>query len=126
MQDSIPLREISLVGLIALGLFVALAIGSYSPYDTSFTYPGNGVEVQTLVGHFGAMFADVVLTLFGWIAWVLPIMLAIIGWRLVKHREEEAVWLVTLIRTLGWSSMLLALCVLMHMHFSIFANLKKK
>ena len=123
MQDSIPLREISLVGLIALGLFVALAIGSYSPYDTSFTYTGNGVEVQNLVGHFGAMFADVVLTLFGWIAWVLPIMLAIIGWRLVKHREEEAVWLVTLIRTLGWSSMLLALCVLMHMHFSMDGSL---
>jgi len=118
MQDSIPLREISLVGLIASGLFVALAIGSYSPYDTSFTYTGNGVEVQNLVGHFGALFADVVLTLFGWIAWVLPIMLVIIGWRLVKHREESAIWLVSLIRTLGWSSMLLALCVLMHMHFS--------
>ncbi len=123
MQDSIPLREISLVGLIASGLFVALAIGSYSPYDTSFTYTGNGVEVQNLVGHFGALFADVVLTLFGWIAWVLPMMLVIIGWRLVKHREETAIWLVSLIRTLGWSSMLLALCVLVHMHFSADASL---
>jgi len=118
MQDSIPFREISLVGLVALGLFVALAIASYSPHDASFSFTGSNVEIQNLVGNFGAVFADVVLSLFGWIAWLLPVMLCVIGWRLVRHRDEPATWIVTLARTLGWIGILLGCCVLADLHFT--------
>ncbi|MCP5179474.1 MAG: DNA translocase FtsK 4TM domain-containing protein [Pseudomonadales bacterium] len=118
MQDSIPLREIGLVGLAGLGLIAALAIGSYSPQDAGFTFTGAGVETHNLIGHAGALFADLVLSLFGWIAWVLPLMLGVIGWRLVWRREETATWPVTVVRTLGWVGVLLGTCVLAQLHFS--------
>jgi len=118
MQDSIPFREISLVALVASGLIVALAIGSYSPTDVAFSYTSTQAISENLIGNAGAVFAGVVLWSFGWVAWVLPMMLAIIGWRLVKHREETATWQVTLIRTLGWIGVVIGLCVLMDLHFT--------
>ena len=117
MQDSIPIREISLVALIAAALIAALAIGSYSPTDVAFTYTTNQPVSENLIGNFGAHFADLALSLFGWVAWVFPLMFGIIGWRLFRHREETATWAVTLIRTFGWIGVVLGLCVLMDLHF---------
>ena len=71
-QDVIPYREISLVGLAALGVFAGLSIGTYSPMDAAFSYSSDSGTVQNLVGRTGAWFADLALTLFGWVAWLLP------------------------------------------------------
>ena len=117
MHDSVPYREISLVSLLALGLFAVLSIGSYSPTDSAFSYTADTVYVNNLVGQIGARFADLALSLFGWVAWLLPVVLVMAGWRLVRHRGLPAEWLPPLVRTLGWSFFFASACLLMQLHF---------
>ncbi|MEQ9005608.1 MAG: DNA translocase FtsK 4TM domain-containing protein, partial [Pseudomonadales bacterium] len=62
----VPVREIGLIGLVALALFTLLAMLSYSPVDPGFSVTGGRADVDNLVGPSGAWFADVMLYLFGW------------------------------------------------------------
>ena len=114
---SVPLREIGLIGLSAGALFVLLAIASYSPTDPSFSFSGNGGEVQNLVGKSGAWFADLMLYLLGLVAYVLPLALVIIGVRLVFSPSPQFSWVLASMRGLGWFGLIISSCVLMQLHY---------
>ena len=60
----LPLREMFLVLIGTLAVFVLLAIASYSPEDPSFNYTGANTNTQNLVGSAGAYLADFLLFLF--------------------------------------------------------------
>ena len=114
---SVPFREIGLVGLAAAAVYTLLAIVSYSPMDPSFTYSGNGADVQNLVGRSGAWFADLMLYLFGVMAYAVPVALVVIGLRLVRRALEPVSWTLVSVRGLGWVSLLICGCVLAQVHF---------
>ncbi len=115
---TVPVREIGLVGLAAAALYTLLAIVSYSPMDPSFTYSGNGADVENLVGRSGAWFADVMLYLFGVVAYLFPVALVVIGVRLVRGGIEPVSWPMVSIRGIGWLSLIICACVLAQVHFS--------
>ena len=79
----LPLREIAVIGLVTVALFLVLAISSYSPTDPGFSYSSASSDTHNLFGTLGAYFADLSLYLFGWIAYLLPISLVLIGIRLI-------------------------------------------
>ncbi len=116
-SSHVPIREIGLIGLMAVALFALLAIVSYSPGDPAFSFTGSGGRVENLVGRSGAWFADVMLYLFGWVSYLLPLALVLVGVRLVRHREESLSWVLVTVRLLGWLGVLLASCVLIQLHF---------
>ncbi len=116
---SVPLREIGLIGLSAGALFVLLAIASYSPTDPSFSFSGNGGEVQNLVGKSGAWFADLMLYLLGLVAYVLPVALVVIGVRLVLSPSPQFSWVLASVRGLGWLGLIISSCVLMQLHYQV-------
>jgi S-DNA-T family DNA segregation ATPase FtsK/SpoIIIE len=120
---SVPFREIGLVGLAAAALYTLLAIASYSPLDPSFTFSGNGADVKNLVGQSGAWFADVLLYLFGVVAYVVPAALVIVGLRLVRGASEPVSWGLVSIRGVGWVSLIVCACVLAQAHFTSAATL---
>lgn len=122
-QASVPIREIGLVGLAAAAVYALLAIVSYSPMDPSFSFSGNGSEVQNLVGKSGAWFADIILYLFGIMAYVIPIALLTIGVRLVKRAFEPISWVLLSIRGLGWVSLFVCGSVLAQVHFNLEATI---
>jgi S-DNA-T family DNA segregation ATPase FtsK/SpoIIIE len=113
----VPVREIGLIGLTAAALFALLAIISYSPADPAFTFTGSGGKVENLVGRSGAWFADLMLYLFGWVSYLLPVALIVAGVRLIRHREEALTWPLVTVRLLGWLGVLLCSCVLIQLHF---------
>lgn len=115
----LPVKEISLVGLVAMALVLLLAIISYSPTDPSFSFSGSGGATQNLVGITGAYFADLVLYLMGWVAYLLPLALAIAGARQVFGHTSQGHWLLLLIRTSGWLALIVSACVLLHLHSSL-------
>ena len=119
----LPLREISLVGLVTAALFLLLAIGSYTPTDPSFSFSGHGARPENLVGISGAYFADLVLYLFGWVAYVIPIALTIAGLRSVFGVPATSHWLLLCIRTSGWLAVVVSACVLLHLHSSLHSSL---
>jgi S-DNA-T family DNA segregation ATPase FtsK/SpoIIIE len=113
----IPVRELGLIGWLAAALFAVLAIASYSPADPSFSLASSGGEVSNLVGRSGAWFADLMFYLFGWPAWLLPIAFTVSGIRLIRSRDEPLHWPLIAWRIGGWFALLLASCILLHMHF---------
>ena len=113
---SLPLREMFLVLIGTLACFLLLAIGSYSPEDPSFTYTGGNTSIDNLVGVSGAYLADILLFLFGWVAYLLPLGLIYWALRLLRMSVFKTSALVLGVRASGWIASFLCACVLMYLH----------
>ena len=112
----LPLREMFLVLTGTLAFFLLLAIASYSPEDPSFNYTGTNSDTNNLVGTSGAYIADILLFLFGWVAYLLPLGLVYGGLVALKSRHAKANAVVIGVRASGWIASLLCACVLMYLH----------
>jgi DNA segregation ATPase FtsK/SpoIIIE, S-DNA-T family len=114
------LREagLLLLGTIALVLLVALV--SYDASDPGFSFTGSGDAVHNLIGRFGAWFADVLFFLFGWPAYLFPIMLGAWCVALLRRREPDEAGSRTnsMLRVGGFVVMLIASCALAWLHWS--------
>ena len=120
---SIPFREMILVLIGTSALFLLLAIASYSPDDPSFNYTGNNREISNLVGSSGAFFADIVLFLFGWTAYLLPLALVYIGLHLLLSGRAPSPPLLVVVRTIGWVGLMLCACILLDVHAPLSSQL---
>lgn len=80
------LNEIKAIILIAVGLLIFLGLISYSPQDLSFlSLPANS-PAKNLIRIFGAGFSFGLFFIFGWVSYLLP--LVIFSWGLDKFRER--------------------------------------
>lgn len=113
----LPVREISLIVLGSLALFLFLAIGSYSPDDPGFSFASPQSEARNLVGVSGAYFADLVLYLFGFVAFLIPLSLAVAGARLLFSSEVS--WAIFTVRLSGWIALIVASCVILDLHLAV-------
>jgi S-DNA-T family DNA segregation ATPase FtsK/SpoIIIE len=103
-----------LIGTSAL--FLLLAIVSYSPDDPSFNYTGNNQEISNLAGSSGAFFADIVLFLFGWMAYLLPLALTYVALHLLLSGRAASPPLLVVVRVIGWVGLMLCACILLDVH----------
>ncbi|MGB8144295.1 MAG: DNA translocase FtsK 4TM domain-containing protein, partial [Chromatiaceae bacterium] len=83
-------REAIMWALFAVALFLAACLFSYAPEDPGWTHIEPSNQVQNLGGPFGAWFADVVLSLFGYFAYLLPIAIAWTAWLTLRGMDDEA------------------------------------
>ncbi|MCX7634249.1 MAG: DNA translocase FtsK 4TM domain-containing protein, partial [Syntrophales bacterium] len=87
----------------AAGIFLILSLGSYYPYDPSFThFVGGDIQTHNLVGSFGSHVSDTLIRLFGVSAFLLPIGCFIVAYRLFTNpafgiRGEVAVGFIGLV-----------------------------
>ncbi len=87
------LKEGALIGLIALCSYLLLAFISYDANDPGWSYTGNSASTVTnSAGPAGAWFADVFLSLLGYLAYLFPIMLAYRAWQIFRERHLEKPW----------------------------------
>ena len=112
----LPVREIALVVLLALSVYIFLAIVSYSPDDPAWSFSGTDLAVSNLVGRSGALAADIILFLFGRISYLLPLALAIAGAMVLRPARQ--LWTLPLfsIRFCGWLAVVVSACVLARLH----------
>ncbi len=108
------MKEVALIGLVALAAYVFLAIFSYSPMDPAWSFQGTALEVSNLVGASGAWAADVVLSLFGRMAYLIPLVLLIAGIRTLRVRRWD--WNRVGLRAGGWLAVLILGAVLIRLH----------
>ncbi len=72
-------------------VYFLLALVSYSPNDPGWSSSGlQDGRIANLGGPAGAWFADVFLTLFGYLAYLFPLMVAYTGWLLFQDRRTDA------------------------------------
>ena len=86
-------RLAELVGflLLILGLLVLCSLVSYFPRDPSLDSSGQAAgAIHNWIGLIGAYGADLLQQLLGWSAYVIPVSLFVVGFRLVRTRPLEA------------------------------------
>ena len=114
----IPVREIALVAVLAVAVYLLVSISSYSPLDPALTVAGSNLVVSNQFGRWGANTADLVLLVFGWSAYLLPASLVGLAVRLLRPGWRDALsWPTTLIRVGGFVLMVIATCLLAALHF---------
>ena len=97
------MREGVVIGVLALATYLLLGISTYSVSDPGWSSTGTGAAILNAGGATGAWVADVLLSLFGYVSYLLPILLAYRAWVLLREREEpfELDWLILSIRGVG-------------------------
>lgn len=116
-------REAALWALIALALYLVVALATWSPEDPGWSYTGSGAQVHNAAGPFGAWFADLSLFLFGLFAYLLPLTLVWSAYLVFRQRipepETKLYWLV--LRWIGFLCLLVAGSALAAMQLPEFA-----
>ena len=105
---STGLRESSLVILFAIGAYLLLALMSYNNNDPGWSVSSSGDTIENMGGAAGAFFADMFLFLFGYFAYLAPLMVAYSGW-LIHRGINEAGKLDVHLLSVRWSGFLLTL-----------------
>ncbi|MGO8791013.1 MAG: DNA translocase FtsK [Terriglobia bacterium] len=86
-------RLLELLGLLTsvAGLLILLSLVSYLPEDPSLnTAVATGTLPHNWIGPAGAYFADSLFQVFGWVAYLLPLGLLVVGVRLLMAKAFEA------------------------------------
>lgn len=99
--------------LLAVACYLLLALFSYHTEDPGWSQIGSRGEIHNLAGAFGAWFADLSLYLFGYLAYLFPLMVAYTGWLLFHRRDRQPLeydWKQFGLRWAGFFLMLLSGC----------------
>ena len=83
------LRESAAIAIAVFALVVFVALATYSPDDTGFSFAGESATIHNKIGPVGAWFADVLFFLFGRPSFLFPVMLAVWCWNLFRNRRKE-------------------------------------
>ena len=76
------LMEGMVIALIALSLYLLLALITYDSGDPGWSYVGDAGQVSNAGGRAGAFCADLLLGLFGYMAYVFPVLVAFWAFKL--------------------------------------------
>ena len=86
-------RRSELTGFLVavVGLLVLLSLASFMPEDPSLnTATAAGATTRNWIGPVGAYTADLLFQGFGWVAYLIPMLLLVVGTRLLLVRPFEA------------------------------------
>ncbi|MGH8503437.1 MAG: DNA translocase FtsK [Gammaproteobacteria bacterium] len=110
------MREGALFVLLAVGLYLLLALLTYNPSDPGWSYTGGGGAAANLGGVAGAWFADAFFYLFGYLAFLAPAMVVHSGWLIFRGVGTQPVYGDLGIRWAGFVITLAAGCGLATLH----------
>lgn len=112
-------KEISFIALAALAIYLSIALLSYDPQDPGWSRAISTEEINNHGGVVGAWLANFLLYLFGYLAYIFPLVLAFDGWRLFKSRDREEILdhFQLGLRIAGFLLLLAGGCALAWLHF---------
>lgn len=112
------LEEGALIGFAALSVYLLIALFSFNPTDPGFSHVGDVQSVKNSAGKTGAWFSDVLLTLFGYLAYVFPCLILYRAWLVFRRLgKEEWSWGLFSLRLVGFFITILAGTGLASLHF---------
>ena len=113
------LKEGLLILLLAVGAYLFLALSTYSPLDPGWSRTGDSSAIRNDAGQTGAWLADVLFLLFGYLAYLFPLMLAWRAFIIFRDRKLPArfSWELLLLRLAGFILTLVGATTLASVHF---------
>lgn len=114
------LREALLITSLAISLFLFLSLISYHISDPGWSTSGLSAQVKNMGGKAGAWFADLFLYVFGYMAYLFPLMLAYAAYLNFRGRgeQQEKSRHILLLKCIGFVGLVAAGCGLGSLHFS--------
>jgi S-DNA-T family DNA segregation ATPase FtsK/SpoIIIE len=118
------LREAGMLISFAVASYILVALYSYNAQDAAWSHSGSNSEIQNFAGVAGAWIADLSFYLFGFLAFLLPVMIYFNGFILVKtrHYSTEERYQMLVIRWSGFIITLISGCALSSLHFGVEAS----
>ncbi|MFI4937971.1 MAG: DNA translocase FtsK [Candidatus Berkiellales bacterium] len=111
-------KEGCFILLCSLAIYLLISLFTYYQGDTAWSHSGMSKEIQNSAGRTGAWFSDVLFSLFGYMAYIFPLVLVAIGVFVYREStEEQNASLIWLVRCLGLATILIATCGLIAMYF---------
>ncbi|MDX1489167.1 MAG: DNA translocase FtsK 4TM domain-containing protein, partial [Acidiferrobacterales bacterium] len=115
------LREAGLYIFGAIALYLLIALWTYHPSDPSWSHSGPTRHVDNAGGHAGAWIADLLFNIFGYAAYLFPLLIGFAAWRVYVHRYDvkppdirhKAITLAGFVMTV------LAGCAMASLHFGV-------
>lgn len=97
------LKEGALIGWLLLCIYLLVALTSYSPSDPGWSSTGTSSYIHNTAGPAGAWMSDVFYSLFGYIAYLFPVMILYRLWRVFMARNTAAYFdvLMFFVRVIG-------------------------
>jgi len=89
IQMGYRLREGLFIISIAFALFLFVSFGTYHTADPGWSSTGSNQAVLNWGGRAGAFFADIFLSLFGYMSYVLPFMIVFATWLGARENNEK-------------------------------------
>lgn len=114
------LLEVGLILFCGLAAFMLLALMSFNPADPSWSQAGYQQDVANYAGPVGAWMADLLLFAFGWIAYLVPVLVAGAGYLFFKrfHHVLELDYLILGLRLIGLLLTLISATAISSMNFN--------
>ncbi|WP_426417708.1 DNA translocase FtsK [Aestuariirhabdus sp. LZHN29] len=124
-QFSLRLREGGLILLLALCVYMLMALTTYHGADPGWSSAVSHGEVRNAAGRSGAWFSDLLLSLFGYFAYLFPLILGGKCWQLFRGRHHASRWRPTLagLRLAGLIATLVSGAALATLHISVDSSL---
>lgn len=114
------LKEGVIIALVAVCLFLLIAMLTYDPTDPGWSGTGEEGPIGNAGGRFGAWLADVFFILFGYMAFLFPVMIAYRAWLVLKDRAntDPIDWVLVGLRSAGFVMVMLAGTAIASIHYS--------
>ncbi|MBL4647776.1 MAG: DNA translocase FtsK 4TM domain-containing protein, partial [Gammaproteobacteria bacterium] len=113
------LHEGLFILLAAFAIFFLLSLASYHNTDPGWSNTGDMTAIQNAGGRVGALFSDIFLYAFGYIAYLFPIVFVYSGWLLFRQGQQESEGInyhLLVLRGIGFLLLLMALTGLFSLH----------
>lgn len=117
------LKEGAMIVLFFLSIYLLVALFTFDPGDPGWTHIGDSGKVHNAGGPTGAWFADVLMSLFGYLAFLFPVLIAYRAWLVFRDKTHNGInWPMLGLRTLGFLMTMLAATGLAYLHFDVAAG----
>lgn len=83
------IREVAVFALLILAVYLIIALFSYHPDDPGWSHSVSVEDIHNHAGAIGAWIADVLLYIFGYFGYIIPVLLLVSGWRLFASRKAK-------------------------------------
>ncbi|WJG11169.1 DNA translocase FtsK 4TM domain-containing protein [Aliiglaciecola sp. LCG003] len=116
------IMEVGMIISCAFAFFILLALASFNASDPSWSQAGYQGNIHNWVGPIGAWFADVLFFAFGRIAYILPFIIAFLGWFLFQQAKSlvEIDYLTIGLRIIGTLLLVIGLSGILSINFDDF------
>jgi len=109
------LSEALFLLILVAAVYLLLCLLSHDPADPGWSRSSAGGDIGNLGGAFGAWLADLFLVLFGYMAYVAPLLIGFAGFRVLSERAQPAGLAEWSVRTGGLLLAVLTGCMLLSM-----------